>query len=156
MLKYWIVALYIALLCNQGIAQEFKVGGINHFGLTVTDLDASERFFTEVLGLELLGRDEDYPSVAVANDDILITLWRATDPETAIPFDRKNNIGLHHLAFDVGSFAELDALNELLGTIPDVVIEFSPEPLSGGPTRHMIIREPSGNRLEFIHTPPKP
>lgn len=26
--------------------------------------------------------------------------------------------------------------------------------LSGGPARHMMIREPSGNRLEFIHRPP--
>lgn len=140
---------------SQCLASEFEIGGINHLGLTVSDLDASEKFFTEVLGFELLGRDDEYPSVAVGNDEILITLWRVTDNDAAVEFDRKNNIGLHHLAFDVGSFEELDALHEVLLHIPMVVIEFSPEPLSGGPTKHMMIREPSGNRLEFIHNPPR-
>lgn len=143
-------------LCGLSIGAEYKVGGINHFGLTVTDLDASEQFFTQVLGFELLGRDEEYPSVAVANDEILVTLWRAENPDTAVRFDRRKNVGLHHLAFNVGSFEELDALHVVLSNTPGVVIEFSPEPLSGGPTRHMMIREPSGNRLEFIHTPPRP
>ena len=82
-------------------------------------------------------------------------MWRATDPESAIRFDRKTNVGLHHLAFNVGSFDELDALYEVLRDTNGVVIEFSPEPLSGGPTKHMMIREPSGNRLEFIHMPPR-
>lgn len=146
--------LFIAFsLFNPVYGADFKVGGINHFGLTVTDLNATELFFTDVLGFELLGRD-DYPSVAVANDDILITLWQASNPDSAVQFDRKNNVGLHHLAFDVGSFDELDSLNSLLSDTPGVTIEFSPEPLSGGPTRHMMIREPSGNRLEFIHNPP--
>ena len=141
-------------LFNPSFGAEFKVGGINHFGLTVTDLSASELFFTDVLGFELLGRDEDYPSVAVANDEILITLWRTSNPDSAIQFDRKQNVGLHHLAFNVGSFEELDSLHNVLRSTPGVIIEFSPEPLSGGPTRHMMIREPSGNRLEFIHNPP--
>lgn len=143
-------------LCGHSMGAEYKVGGINHFGLTVTDLDASEQFFTQVLGFESLGRDEEYPSVAVANDEILVTLWRAENPDTAVRFDRRKNVGLHHLAFNVGSFEELDALHVVLSNTPGVVIEFSPEPLSGGPTRHMMIREPSGNRLEFIHTPPRP
>jgi len=142
-------------LSEHSFGEEFNVGGINHFGLTVIDLDASELFFTEVLGFELLGRDDEYPSVAVANDEILITLWRVTNSDTAVQFDRQNNVGLHHLAFNVGSFDELDALHEILSVSPGVVVEFSPEPLSGGPTRHMMIREPSGNRLEFIHNPPQ-
>lgn len=145
--------LVLMLLMRPSIAQEFSVGGINHFGLTVIDLDASSQFFTEILGFELLGRDDEYPSVAVANDEILITLWRASNPETAIRFNRRENVGLHHLAFNVGSFEELDALYETLRNTEGVIIEFSPEPLSGGPTKHMMIREPSGNRLEFIHTP---
>ncbi|PCJ16728.1 MAG: glyoxalase, partial [SAR86 cluster bacterium] len=68
----------------------------------------------------------------------------------------KNNVGLHHLALSIASFEELDALYEVLANTDGVVIEFSPEPLSGGPTKHMMIREPSGNRLEFIHRPARP
>lgn len=156
-LRTTLTALLLTLsISAAAFAQESRVGGINHFGLTVVDLRASELFFTETLGFELLGRDDEYPSVAVANDEILITLWRVANVDTAVGFDRRNNVGLHHLAFDVGSFEELDALHDLLSNTPGVVIEFSPEPLSGGPTRHMMIREPSGNRLEFIHNPPRP
>ena len=144
----------VTFMQSGSYSAEYSIGGINHFGLTVSDLDASESFFTEVLGFELLGRDTTYPSVAIANEEILVTLWRAEDPDTAVPFNRRQNIGLHHLAFNIGSFAELDALHTVLVTSPGVVIEFAPEPLSGGPARHMMIREPSGNRLEFIHNPP--
>ncbi len=136
-------------------AAEFTVGGINHFGLAVTDIEASKKFFVDTLGFELLGEDSEYPSAFVANEEILVTLWRVTDPNTAVAFDRKNNVGLHHVAFNIDSFEALDALHGVLVKVPGVVIEFSPEPLSGGPTKHMMIREPSGNRLEFIHQPPR-
>jgi hypothetical protein len=87
-------------------------------------------------------------NVFLANGDVIVTLWRVTDPSTAIPFDRKHNVGLHHLAFAVDSFAALDALHARLELAPGVRVEFAPEPLSGGPAGHMMIREPSGNRLE--------
>jgi lactoylglutathione lyase len=134
---------------------ESTVRGVDHVGLTVVDIGASERFFSKSLGFSVLGRDDEYPSVFLTNGDIIVTLWRAADPAAAVPFDRKRNVGLHHLAFRVDSFAELDALHDRLSRLPGVRIEFAPEPLSGGPARHMMIREPSGNRLEFIHRPPE-
>lgn len=33
------------------------------------------------------------------------------------------------------------------------IIELAPELAYGDPTKHMMIREPSGNRIEFAHTP---
>ena len=150
-----LLSVFLLIGYSPLLLAEYSVGGINHFGLTVSDLDASTHFFTEVLGFELLGEDEEYPSTAVANDEILVTLWRAEEPASAVAFDRKNNIGLHHLAFNIDSFSALEELHAVLSGVPGVTIEFAPEPLSGGPTRHMMIREPSGNRLEFIHTPPR-
>jgi lactoylglutathione lyase len=132
------------------------VGDVDHIGLTVTDLDRTTTFFTEILGFKLLRRDEDYPATFVSNGQVIVTLWRTVDPSTATPFNRKNNVGLHHLAFQVDSFEALDAMYERLRQADGVTIEFSPEPLSGGPTKHMMFREPSGNRLELIHRPPKP
>lgn len=130
--------------------------GINHVGLTVTKLDASVAFFTDVLGWEVAGGEPDYPSVFVTDGKLFVTLWRATNPDEAVPFDRKNNVGLHHLAMTVGSFDALDDLHRRFVAAGNVTIEFSPEPMGAGPTRHMMIREPSGNRLEFVHTPPRP
>lgn len=148
-----LAALYSLAL--QATAADYAVGGINHFGLTVTNLNATQQFFVETLGFDLVGTDDEYPSAFVANDEIFVTLWRVTDPTTAVKFDRKNNVGLHHLAFNIDSFEALDALHLTLLDVPGVVIEFAPELLSGGPAKHMMIREPSGNRLEFIYSPPR-
>lgn len=151
-----LLSLFCALMwMSQATAADYTIGDVNHIGLTVTNLEASEQFFVEVLGFESVGGDANYPAAFVANDDIMVTLWRATDPATAIAFDRKQNVGLHHLAFNIDSFEALDALYAVLRDTEGVVIEFAPELLGGGPAKHMMVREPSGNRLEFIHVPPR-
>ena len=135
--------------------REVLTRGMNHVGLTVSDLDKSTAFFTDVLDWEEVGGFADYPSKFVTDGEMFLTLWQATDPETAVAFDRKNNVGLHHLAFTVVSREALDVLYERFLEADGVVIEFSPEPNGGGPTIHMMIQEPSGNRLEFAWNPPR-
>ena len=66
--------------------------GVHHVGLTVPNVDLTTAFFVEVLGYHLLGERPDYPAAFVSDDTTMITLWQATDPETAIGFDRKNII----------------------------------------------------------------
>jgi len=129
------------------------VRGADHIGLTVTKLRETGRFFTEVLGFTLFREDPAYPALFLKNDDIVVTLWEAEEPATAIPFDRRKNVGLHHVAFAVDSFAALDSLFEKVAAFPGVEIEFSPELLGDGPTKHAMFREPSGNRVELIHRP---
>lgn len=136
-------------------AKPVMTSGFNHVGLSVTNLESSTRFFTETLGWTLSGRDEEYPATFLTDGEMFLTLWRVTDPETATKFNRKNNVGLHHLAISVASFEILDELYERIKTVDSVVIEFPPELAYGGPTKHMMIREPSGNRLEFAHNPPR-
>ena len=123
--------------------------GINHIGLTVKDLEASTGFFVEKLGWRVAGGVPDYPSVFVTDGEIFVTLWRAVDPEIATDFNRKTNIGLHHLALTVPDVETLDELHEVFKADPSVRIEFGPELNGGGPTVHMIVYEPSGNRIEF-------
>jgi len=129
--------------------------GLNHLGLAVKDLDKSVAFFTEVLNWREVGGYPDYPSKFVTDDNLFLTLWQTSDPESSIEFDRKNNVGLHHLALTVKSREALDALYERFLSADGVVIEFSPEPNGSGPTIHMMIREPSGNRIEFAYDPPR-
>ena len=131
--------------------QASLVGGVDHVGLAVSNLEDSKTFFTETLGFKVLGKDTSYPAYFLNNGSITITLWQTTNGEKAIPFNRKTNVGLHHLAFQVESLAKLNQLHETLQSAPKVTIEFAPENLGKGPTKHMMIREPSGNRLEFIH-----
>lgn len=129
--------------------------GINHLGLTVSNLEKSTQFFTETLGWKLVGGYDDYPSKFVTDGKLFLTLWQVTNPSKNIAFDRKNNVGLHHLALSIASLDDLNTLYERCKKSEGVIIEFAPEPNGAGPTIHMMIREPSGNRIEFAYTPKK-
>ena len=123
--------------------------GAHHVGLTVPNLDDALAFFGDGLGFELVGEVPDYPAAFVSDGAVMITLWQAESGAEARPFDRRRNVGLHHLAFTVRPGA-LDALHERLDERTDVQIEFAPETLGGGPTRHMMARIPGDVRVEFI------
>lgn len=129
--------------------------GLNHLGLTVSNLDRSVAFFTDVLGWRYVGGDSAYPSKFVSDGELFLTLWQATPNKKTVKFNRKTNVGLHHLALTVSSFEALDELHERFKKTKGVVIEFGPELNAGGPTKHMMIREPSGNRIEFAYKPPR-
>ena len=129
--------------------------GFNHIGLTVSQLDLSTRFFVEALGWKQVGGDPNYPAKFVSDGNMFVTLWQATDPATAVKFNRKTNVGLHHLAITVASFEALDTLYERIKAFEGVEVEFAPELAYGGPGKHMMVREPSGNRLEFTYRPPR-
>jgi lactoylglutathione lyase len=133
--------------------QKVMTTGLNHIGLTVKDLSASSDFFIQTLGWTKAGGFPDYPSVFVTDGKVFITLWQTKNTKNVVEFDRKNNIGLHHLALTVASEEILNALHQRFKLIPNVIIEFSPELNGKGPTLHMMIREPSGNRVEFAYTP---
>ncbi len=124
--------------------------GAHHIGLTVPDLAKTRAFFIDTLGFAQLGEVPDYPAVFLTDGTTMITLWQAADPATAAPFDRKNVIGLHHFALKVENVDVLEALHLKLGTTDGVEIEFAPEPLGGGPTKHMMCFIPGGIRTEFI------
>ncbi len=126
--------------------------GLHHLGLTVPDLAATKAFFVDTLGFRQVGEKPDYPAVFLSDGTTMITLWQAAAPASATPFDRKANIGLHHFAMRVDNAAALDALHTKLKATAGVDIEFAPEPLGGGPTRHMMCYIPGGIRMEFIAT----
>lgn len=155
----WLSGIFLMLALSTS-AQEVErtkktalTSGFNHVGLTVTQLDLSVSFFVNALGWKVVGGDADYPSVFVSDGEMLLTLWQTSHPKEAIPFDRKNNVGLHHLAFTVDSFETLNEIYDVTRQFEGVVIEFAPELAYGGPGKHMMLREPSGNRLEFMHRP---
>lgn len=128
-----------------------KTKGVHHVGLTVRSLDETRRFFVDTLGYEQVGEIPEYPAVFLSDGSTMITLWQVEDPTKAVRFDRKSVIGLHHLALSVDGDVALDALCERLKADVDVEIEFEPEDLLGGPTRHMICSIPGGDiRIEFI------
>lgn len=148
-------ALLFTLVVSPLWAQEYKAEtqGFDHIGLSVSKLDASTEFFTQGLGWSLRGGDPSYPAKFVSDGNMFITLWSTDKKQKTVQFNRKSNVGLHHLAIRMSSFEALEALYQRLKQRDDVVIEFAPELAYGGPAKHMMVREPSGNRLEFKYTP---
>lgn len=124
--------------------------GVHHLGLTIPDLVETKKFFVETLGYEQIGDIPDYPAVFLTDGETMITLWQAENPDIAVPFDRKSVIGLHHFALKVSSRAALDEIHGKLEAVDGCDVEFPPEPLGGGETRHMMCYIPGGIRMEFI------
>jgi lactoylglutathione lyase len=127
--------------------------GLGHLGLTVSNLARTTAFFIDTLGWRLAGGKPEYPANFVTDGKMFITLWQVSNADSMIAFDRKNNIGLHHLALSVANIENLNALHERFKNTEGVVIEFGPELNGEGPTVHMMISEPSGNRIEFTCRP---
>mmetsp|Transcript_1775 Transcript_1775/g.2748 ORF Transcript_1775/g.2748 Transcript_1775/m.2748 type:complete len:141 (-) Transcript_1775:133-555(-) len=132
--------------------------GISHVGLSVSNLDASFAFF-DALGYKKVGGSESYPSCFVTDGTSLITLWQTDDEPTS--FNRRQNVGLHHLAIRVPSMDALgkayDAVGNVEGVRTDGEGAFAPQTLDGTPLTHAIVYEPSGNRIELTyHEEPTP
>jgi lactoylglutathione lyase len=127
-----------------------KTQGINHLGLSVKNLDQTVAFFTDCLGWTESGRDDSYPRSAVSDGQVRLTLWQVDHDLEVNEFHFRQNVGLHHVAFEVATLAELEAIATNVSAYPGVNIEFMPELLGDGPRRHMIFNEPGGIRIEFI------
>ena len=129
---------------------DFQTRGLNHLGLAVQNLDATRDFFVELLGWQESGRDEGYPRTAVSDGTLRLTLWQVDNAQSVIEFNRRTNIGLHHLALEVATENELNAVAARLAAAPNVTIEFLPQDVGQGPRKHMMCFEPGGIRVEFI------
>lgn len=124
--------------------------GAHHVGLAVRDVAEARDFFVDALGFTVAAERPDHPAIFVSDGTTLLTLWQVADPARATRFDRRANIGLHHLALAV---ADLDALRAVFARVqgyPGVTIEFDPEPIrEGAATHHFICAMPGGIRIEF-------
>ncbi|WP_299687806.1 VOC family protein [uncultured Tateyamaria sp.] len=125
--------------------------GIDHLGLTVSDLQASRGFFVDCLGWEAFGGNPDYPAAYVTNGHAKLTLWQVR--QAGAGFDRYTQLGLHHTALKVADRATLDAVFDRVKDWPGVTVEFAPEFSGKGPKVHFMILEPGGTRLEFSYDP---
>jgi catechol 2,3-dioxygenase-like lactoylglutathione lyase family enzyme len=128
--------------------------GIDHLGLTVGDVELSSRFFVECLGWKVVGGKPAYPAIFVSDGLTRLTLWQVDKPDDYVPFDRRKNIGLHHVALKAPSERGLKEIFARVSAWPGVVVEFVPEPVGEGPRMHGMVREPGGVRVEFVYAPP--
>lgn len=78
---------------------------LEHIGIAVSDLDASEKLFAKLLGVEPYKREEVESEMVITSffqlGDVKFELLAATHPDSTIAkFIEKKGEGIHHLAFE--------------------------------------------------------
>jgi glyoxylase I family protein len=120
-----------------------QFAGVNHVALTVTDLEASRRFYTEVLGF-LVVLDFGY-GVVTLHKPTGFTIALIRPPEGTGGRFSELNTGLDHLGLTAGSREELVAWEERLRAAG---VPFTPiQDTTLG--HHLNFRDPDGIALEL-------
>jgi catechol 2,3-dioxygenase-like lactoylglutathione lyase family enzyme len=129
--------------------------GVHHVDLVVTSIERSLPFYTELLGP--LG----YHRISEVEGERGETIWYIAGPGTAIglreaqsdmPPDRYA-VGLHHLAFEADSRAQVDDLAAWVRG-QGVEIESEPQEYAYVPGYYAVFfYDPDGIKLEIVHVP---
>ncbi len=131
--------------------------GVHHIDLVVSAIGRSLPFYTELLGP--LG----YHSVGQVEGERGETIWYLSGPGTSIglreatttdsdPYDRYR-VGLHHLAFEAASRAQVDECAAWVRT-QDVEVESEPQEYTYLQGYYAtFFYDPDGLKLEIVHVP---
>jgi len=130
--------------------------GVHHVDLVVSAIGRSLPFYTELLGP--LG----YTRVGEVEGERGETIWYLSGPGTAIGLREAQSesagydryaVGLHHLAFEADSRAEVDERAEWLRS-QGVTLESEPQEYTYMPGYYAVFFfDPDGMKLEIVHVP---
>ena len=118
------------------------------FALSVSDLDASVKWYTEKLGLKVVHRlpQVDKASLAILSGGGLIVELVHNDDATPRAGDPVHTLGI----FKVGVI--VDSLDKTVATLRarQVVAAFGPFPARPGAMANVIVRDNAGNLIQFF------
>lgn len=114
--------------------------------LYASDLGAAERFYADVVDLELDSREEGRHAFFRCGDAMLLVFDPAATSAGSGPIPAHGAHGPGHVAFAVADDAELDAWRARL-IAADVEIESEVDWPGGG--RSVYVRDPAGNSVEL-------
>jgi glyoxylase I family protein len=125
-----------------------ELAGISHIDLTVTDVDRSERFYTDVLGFLVIDREQRADRTMVLmrhsglSNGVCLNAHHNTD---GARFDERRP-GLDHLSFRVVNEEELEAWRDQLEAhgVPHSPIAHT----AHGPV--LVFRDPDNIQLELM------
>jgi glyoxylase I family protein len=133
-----------------------RSSGVHHVDLVVSSIERSLPFYTELLSP--LG----FHRVSEVEGERGETIWYIGGPGSSIglreaqsedgPFDRYR-VGLHHLAFEAASRADVDERADWLRA-HDVELESEPQEYAYSPGYYAVFFfDPDGLKLEIVHMP---
>ena len=131
----------------------FKVTGINHFGLSVADLDESIQFYTDILGLKASEKREHDCFFPVGDASVFALLQYPGGREK---FDQemrptKKGKAFTNFGFAAPSVQDVFALQELL---EDKGIEITKKAYERWDGASVYFTDPNGYTMEFIYFDP--
>jgi glyoxylase I family protein len=133
-----------------------KIEGVHHLGLTVSDVEASARWYEDVLGFERSGAFQsaagERRKVFLHHPGLPIRLGLVEHAASSKrPFDEVES-GLDHLAFRVADGAELE---EWARVLTRAGVRFSPiaqsHSIAGAAV--IVLRDPDNIQLELFADP---
>ncbi len=124
---------------------ELKIEGVTHWSIPVNNLDESEKFYGDIVGLEPLGRLGNglISCFSAGGDNRVLLCQRPTPADDTPTRDR----GVHH-SFTVSPETLVQACKLFQKMEVDVdVLVYRPQGFFTG--RELYFLDPSGNRLEL-------
>jgi catechol 2,3-dioxygenase len=128
-----------------------KLKGIGHVNLRVADQEVSKRFYRDILGFAIAEEDPEHGGVFMTLGENFHTLDIGQHPAPqAAQRPRRDQIGLAHIAFQVGSY---QALREAYAHLVDhsVTILRATNHVN---QRSFYFADPDGNTLEIYYEMP--
>jgi catechol-2,3-dioxygenase len=128
-----------------------KLTGIGHVLLRVADEEASKRFYRDVLGFRIAEEDPEHGGVFMTLGENFHTLDLGQHPSpNDAPRPQRGQIGLAHIAFQVGSYA---ALREAYAHLLENGVEIM-RATNHVNQRSIYFADPDGNVLEIYYEMP--
>ena len=127
-----------------------KPSRLGHLVIRVRDLERSEEFYTQVLGLEVKGRGGDRMVFFRSNPDVDHDLAIMQISADAAPPD-PDRVGLYHFAYELGSIEELKEAYQVVQEKGVHVAGFGDH----GDTKGLYILDPDGIEIELYALAPE-
>jgi len=129
-----------------------KLKGIGHVNLRVADQEVSKRFYRGVLGFVIAEEDPEHGGVFMTLGENFHTLDIGQHPAPeAAQRPQRGQIGLGHIAFQVGSYAALrEAYAHLVGNGVEIL-----RATNHINQRSFYFADPDGNTLEIYYELPR-